>query len=97
MKMYEKYCLGIFYRKIGDFGDQVFSGSSKASNDQILIRPITRACAKKLKDQLNKFVHVVRELIEGFKVVEDLNKKKHSILVWFQVASKLVLRFIHLV
>ena len=37
--------------KIGDVRDQVSSGSSNASNDQVLIPvgPITRARAKKLK------------------------------------------------
>ena len=49
---------------MGDVGAQVSLGSS---NDQVLVsvRPIIREHAKKFKDQLNIFVHVVREAIEG--------------------------------
>ena len=61
-----------------------------SSNDQVLVPVglITRACANKLKDQLNTFVHVVREAIEGSKVVEDLNQEERSIVTVLQVIQQ---------
>ena len=72
---------------MGDVGAQVLLGSN---NDQVLvpIGLITKACANKLKDQLNTFVHVVREAIEGSKMVEDLNQEEHSIVTLLQVIQQ---------
>ena len=72
--------------EVGGIGDQVHG----SSNDQVLVPvgPITRARAKKLKEQLNTLVHVVRESIEGSKMVEDLNQEEHSIVTLLQVIQQ---------
>ena len=58
-------------------------GGVHGSGDQVLVPvgPITRACAKKLKEQLNTLVHVVHDSIEGSKMVEDLNREGHPIVM----------------
>ena len=75
---------------VGDVGDQGKSDVCDSNNGQVLvpIGPITRACAKKLKDQLSALVHVVHASIEGSKMVEELNPEDCSIVNLIQVIQQ---------
>ena len=75
---------------IGDVGDQVSSDLNNVSNDQVLIpiRLFTRAYTQKFKDQLNTFVRVVHESIEGSKMVENFNQEERSIVTLIQVVQQ---------
>ena len=55
---------------------------------QFNLVPLLASLWAKLNNQLNALVHVVRESIEGSKMVDDLNQEEHSIVTLLQVVQQ---------
>ena len=61
---------------------------SGSSNDQVPLDRLIECESKSLKINLNTFVRVVHESIEGSKMVEDLNQDEYSTVTLIQVVEQ---------